>query len=338
MNNRQTFDPKVHTPRSQSEFASLAEPYRRELQVHCYRMLGSIQDAEDLVQETLLRAWLHRESLREQASLRAWLYKIATNACLDSLDRRPKRVLPIQYAPAADPTRPPAAPVIEPIWIEPIPDSLLADTDVSPEACYTWHESVSLAFLAALQTLPSRQRAVLILRDVLEWSADETARLLNLTVPSVNSALHRARVTMSKQYKRHGVDSLPIRSEDPDVRGLLDRYVRAWEAASIDELVSLLKEDATYLMPPSPTWLQGGAAIKQFLAEFVLNGAAQFRILETRANDMPAFAYYQSIAPGSFQAFGIQLLDIEGDRIASSTFFVEPALLRFFGLPETMPM
>jgi RNA polymerase sigma-70 factor (ECF subfamily) len=336
MDTSQTFIPETFHLRSQNEFAALAEPYRHELQVHCYRMLGSLQDAEDLVQETLLRAWLKRASLREQTSLRAWLYKIATNACLDSLDRRPKRILPIQSAPAADPARPPAAPIIEPIWLEPIPDSFLADADSSPETRYTRHESVSLAFLAALQTLPPRQRAVLILRDVLEWSAEETAQLLNLTVSAVNSALHRARVTMSNHYRRRGVESLPIRTNDVRERGLLDRYVRAWEAASIDELVSLLKEDATYLMPPSPTWLQGRGAIKQFLLTFVWNG--DLRMQPTRANDSPALAWYERDAAGTYRALGIQVLELDREEITRATLFLNPALFRFFDLPEVFAL
>src|SRR5437762_12173376 len=191
------------------EFATRAEPYRRELQVHCYRMLGSLQDAEDLVQETLLRAWQKREALREQTSLRAWLYKIATNACLDAIDRRPKRTLPLHYSSPSDPHDPPAPPTLESIWLDPLPDTILADSSASPEAHYSRRESVSLAFLAALQTLPARQRAVLILRDVLDWSAEESAQLLSMTVSAINSTLHRARVTLSKRYQRVNLDALP---------------------------------------------------------------------------------------------------------------------------------
>src|SRR5512135_253769 len=192
----------------QREFSRLTEPYRHELQLHCYRILGSLQDAEDIVQETLLRAWRRLETYEGRAPLRAWLYKIATNACFDALNKRPRRVLPTaQYAPA-DPRQPFAPPVAEPIWLEPYPDDLIAEPEAGPEARYSLRESVSLAFLAALQSLPARQRAALILCDVLDWHASEVSELLEITVSAVNSALHRARVTMQQQYHARGRDTL----------------------------------------------------------------------------------------------------------------------------------
>jgi len=324
---------------SNPEFAARAEAYRREIQVHCYRMLGSLQDAEDLAQDTLVRAWQKRDALREQTSLRAWLYKIATNACLDALARRPKRVLPNHYASAADPHTPPAPPVLEPIWLEPLPDALYADAAVNPEARYSQRESVSLAFLAALHTLPARQRAVLLLRDVLDWSAQETAHLLHLTVPAVNSALHRARVTLSKQYHRASPDTLALRADDPETRALLDRYVRAWETANIDELLALLQEDATFLMPPSPSWLDGAVAMIAFAKNFIApeDAAGLWKLIETRANGEIAFAWYRRLnASKTYRAFGLQTLEMENGKMARWIVFTNPALWRFFELPQTI--
>ena len=184
----------------QNEFSDLVEPYRHELQVHCYRMLGSLHEAEDMVQETFLRAWRRLETYAGRASLRAWLYRIATNVCLDALEKRPRRTLPVRSQPPAEPSALPAPPLTELIWLEPFPDDLLDDVEPTPEARYALHESITLAFLTALQLLPPRQRAVLIMRDVLDWDASEVAELLDMTVSAVNSALHRARVALNKNY------------------------------------------------------------------------------------------------------------------------------------------
>src|SRR5512136_25487 len=204
-------------------FGGLTEPYRHELQVHCYRMLGSLQEAEDLVQETFLRAWRRLETFKGRASLRAWLYKIATNACLDALEKRPRRTLPVRSQPPADPSEPPTPPLTELIWLEPFPDDLLDDVEPTPEARYALHESITLAFLTALQLLPPRQRAVLIMRDVLDWDASEVAELLDMTVSAVNSALHRARAALNKNYSPEPLVNLKL--VDPATRALLDRYV-----------------------------------------------------------------------------------------------------------------
>ncbi len=322
--------------KNQTDFAALAEPYRRELQVHCYRMLGSLQDAEDLVQETLLRAWQKLETYEGRASFRAWLYKIATNACLDALDRRPRRTLPQARQPASDPREPLAPPITEPIWLEPIPDDLLADVEISPEARYDARESITLAFLAALQILPPRQRAVLILRDVLDMHADEVARLLELTVSSVNSALHRARVTMAKHYHHRGIDDLTAKPADEKTRALLDRYMCAWEAADIDALIALFKEDATYPMAPLPSWFQGKAAIRAFIVSNILAGDARerWKLVPTRANARPAIAWYQrDEARSVYRAFAIQVLTFDGDLLADVTTFPNSGLFRFFNLP-----
>lgn len=329
---------QAHMPivRNQDDFGRLAEQYRRELQIHCYRMLGSLQDAEDLVQETLLRAWQRLGTFEGRASFRAWLYKIATNACLDALQRHPQRALPPALQDAADPREPLAPPINEPIWLEPFPDEMLADAATSPEARYDARESVTLAFLTALQLLPPRQRAVLILRDVLDWRASEVAELLGLTVSAVNSALHRARTTLSQHYHARGLEAVKATILDVKIRALLDRYVRAWETADIDELVSLLKEDATFLMPPLPSWYAGRSSIRTSFSSTILAGDARgrWRLLPTRANGQPAFMVYQrEDSNGAYKAFALEVLTIDAEEIAEIASFLNPALFPYFGLP-----
>jgi RNA polymerase sigma-70 factor, ECF subfamily len=319
----------------QREFSGLTEPYRHELQLHCYRILGSLQDAEDIVQETLLRAWRRLDTYEGRAPLRAWLYKIATNACFDALAKRPRRVLPTaQYAPA-DPRQPFAPPITEAIWLEPYPDDLIAEPAAGPEARYSLRESVSLAFLAALQSLPPRQRAVLILCDVLDWRASEAAALLEVTISAVNSALHRARVTMNKHYHAQGRDALATTSLDDDLRRLLERYVQVWEAADIDGLVNLLREDATLSMPPLPTWYAGREAIITAAQVMIFAGDARGRWLmrSAHANRQPACAVYQRDEAGMYHAFGISVLTLEQDRVADIITFIDPALFQRFNLP-----
>jgi RNA polymerase sigma-70 factor (ECF subfamily) len=319
----------------QREFSGLTEPYRRELQLHCYRILGSLQDAEDMVQETLLRAWRRLDTYEGRASLRAWLYKIATNACFDALHKRPRRVLPTAHSAPSDPRQPFAPPVTEPIWLEPYPDELIAEPETGPEARFSRHESVSLAFLAALQSLPPRQRAVLILCDVLDWRASEVAHLLEVTVPAVNSALHRARVTLKKSYHTRGLAAMSAASVDAALRPLLDRYVRAWEAADIDGLVSLLREDATLSMPPLPTWYAGREAISAAAQDMIFAGEARGRWLmqPLRANRQPAYAVYQRDEAGAYHAFGVSVLTVEQDRVAEIITFLDPALFTRFKVP-----
>ncbi len=322
------------------EFAALAEPHRRELQVHCYRMTGSFHDAEDLVQETFLRAWRRRETYAGRAPFRAWLYKIATNTCLDLLERRPPRGLPITRQAASTPDEPIPDSIHEPIWLEPYPDELVAPDAANPEARYSTQESVSLAFLAALHLLPPRQRAALILRDVLDWSAGEAADLLGQSVPAVKSALHRARKTLAGQAHAGLFDGLPARAADDALREQLDRYVSAWEAADADRLAELLRDEATFSMPPIPSWYRGRAAIRGLVARTVFSGRPErrWRLRPTRANGQPAFGLYRwDEAAGAFQPYGLQVVTFDGDGITDVTTFRDPALTARFDLPSELP-
>ncbi len=323
----------------QHGFSALTEPYRRELQVHCYRILGSLQDAEDLVQETLLRAWRRRDTYQGRASLRAWLYKIATNACLDMLEHRSRRTLPFGLGPESDPGEPLAPPVAEPIWLDPYPTEQLADMDSNPDARFALHESITLAFLVALQTLPPRQRAVLILRDVLDWPVTDIAELLETTLSAVNSALHRARTTLDQTYHQAGPDAVQESVVDEVTRRLLERYVQAWETADIAGLTALLREDAILSMPPSPSWYRGRSAVVGLVGSMAFGGDAvgRWRLLPSSANGQPAFAFYQRAARrGTYQGFGLQVLTIQDGLVVSIVAFLDPSALGRFGLPREL--
>lgn len=333
--------PESHDP---NEFGNRVEPYRRELFLHCYRLLGSLHDAEDLVQETMVRAWQHFATFQRRASLRAWLYTIATNVCLDALKQQTRRLLPPIAYPAGDPLSPIAPPLIEPIWLEPFPDSWLSEATEDPAVRYTRRESVSLAFLTVLQLLPPRQRAIVLLSDVLDWHASEIADLLSISVSAVNSALHRARVTLAKQYQTDDrARTERVSQADAATQALLGRYLHAWETQDVTELVTLLREDATVAMPPSPSWFRGRDAIQAALATqvFAPRSPIQWHFAPTRANGCPAFAAYRSVEPGSgYQAFGIHVLTLDagasGVLIASVTAFLNPTLLTFFDLPPVV--
>lgn len=316
-------------------FSALTEPHRGELMTHCYRMLGSLQDAEDLVQETLLRAWRRLDTFEGRASLRTWLYKIATNACLDVLKRRPKRALPQNLRRASDPGEPVSPPAADPIWLEPFPDELLAPFDTSPEARYEAHESISLAFLIALQELPPRQRAVLIFCDVLGWSIREVVDLLETTTTAVHSALYRARSRLNDHYSTEDFQNRRLSQLDHQTRALLDRYVHAWEAADIDALVALLKEDATFTMPPFPIWYRGRRSIRTFISSTILAGDPQgrWRLQPVQTNSQPGFAWYRRDEPGDrYAAYAIQVLTIQDGLLSEITTFGFPHLFPFFGL------
>ncbi len=320
-------------------FQHLVEPYRPEIQLHCYRMLGSLHDAEDLVQETFLRAWRGLDDFEGRTSLRSWLYRIATNACLNARRANARRVLPETHGPPAD-HAPLGAADAEIAWLEPYPDAALegiADVAPGPEARYEMREAVQLAFTAAIQELPPRQRAVLLLRDVLGWSAGETAALLDASAASVNSALQRARATLRQRFPSGRPGAQPV----PDDRQgrLLQRYVRTWEESDLDGFVALLREDAVLSMPPWRQWHVGRAAIRAFMAWVWRPDRRRHHLLvPTAANRQPAFGHYRSESEGSeWRAFGIQVLTLQDDAIASLTNFVDARLFAAFGLPSVLP-
>jgi RNA polymerase sigma-70 factor, ECF subfamily len=312
----------------ENAFGRLVEPYRGELHAHCYRMLGSVHDAEDAMQEAMLRAWRGLERFEGRSSLRSWLYTIATNVSLNQIARRPKRVLPVDYGPAADPHDGPGEPLLESVWIEPYPDERLGleDGPAGPDARYERRESVELAFIAALQLLPPNQRAVLILREVLGFSAKEAAEMLETTTASVNSALQRARATIDQR--------LPERSQQETLRSLgddrlceiVDGYVDAWERCDVDAVVAMLTEDATFAMPPLQTWFGGSDGIQTFLAGWPLSGQWRWRPLQVRANGQVALAFY-SWDPDeeAYLPFALNVLTFRGERISDVTAFIARA-------------
>jgi RNA polymerase sigma-70 factor (TIGR02960 family) len=319
-------------------FRGLTEPYRRELQLHCYRILGSVQDAEDLVQETLLAAWRGLDAFEGRASLRTWLYRIASNRCLNALRdtaRRP-RELPAPPEPSPEPPAPTRTP--EPIWLEPYPDALLeglADTSAEPGARYEMREAVALAFVAGLQHLPPRQRAVLVLRDVLGFRAAEAAEILETSETSVNSALVRARTALTNRLPAGGRDHAPMPSS-PREHELVGRFADAFQNGDVDEVVALLTDDAWLTMPPAPLAYQGPAAIAGFLSTVPAGGALErFRLVPTRANMQPAFGcYLKDPHSPTARAYGLMVLTLEGDRVAAITGFPDTGVFPVFGLPR----
>jgi RNA polymerase sigma-70 factor (ECF subfamily) len=321
-------------------YARLVGPYRGELHAHCYRMLGSAVDAEDALQETLLRAWRGLPRFEGKSSLRSWLYRIATNVCLRAIERRPKRVLPIDYAPAADPHDGPAEPVTEAVWLEPYPeDSLgLASGLAGPDARYEQHESVELAFIAALQHLPARQRAVLILRDVLGFSARETARALGTTAVSVDSALQRAHKTADERLPKQSQQATLRSLGDDALSQVVQRYVAAWERNDVDAIVAMLAEDARLTMPPLPTWYQGRGQVSKFLSGWPLAGAYRWRLIPTRANGQVAFdAYVRDEKTQIFMPHGVVVLTLRGAQIEEITAFLLPEAFPGFDFPSAIP-
>jgi RNA polymerase sigma-70 factor, ECF subfamily len=315
----------------ESAFAELFERHRRELQVHCYRMLGSFEDSEDLVQETFLRAWRSRESFERRSTFRAWLYRIATNACLDTLQRKPRRLLPSQLGPPANPPLPVLPPADLP-WLQPYPDHLLegiAPPDDEPEAVIVARETIEIAFLSAIQLLPPRQRAALILRDVLGWSAKETASLLETSVAAANSALQRARVTLNRHLPARRTDWAPSTNANKDERAVLRRFMAALEHADGATLVDLLREDARATMPPTPSWHDGREAIATAVAQSMSPGTPEYvghwRLVPFGVNLQPAAAaYLQRPGDTEHRAFALDVLRVEDGKIAEITAFIQP--------------
>jgi RNA polymerase sigma-70 factor (TIGR02960 family) len=314
-------------------FQALTEPYRRELQVHCYRMLGSLQDAEDVLQDTLLAAWQGLGSFEERASIRTWLYRIATNRCLNALRAARRRLAKEWDIPQVEPPEPTR--LGEVVWLEPYPDALLEDAigiPLGPEARYQQTESISLAFVTALQLLPTRQRAVLILRDVLGYQANEIADMLDSTVDSVNSALKRARASLRQQLP-------PLEREPPPApdsrveRALVAKFVRAWESGDVDALVALLTADVNVSMPPIPLEYHGRDLVARFCAGIMRR--RRHELVPTRANHQPAFAAYLHASGGIRHATGLFVLTLAGDRIGAMTRF-DSGVLRWFGLPHSL--
>jgi RNA polymerase sigma-70 factor, ECF subfamily len=320
-------------------FARLVKPHRNALHAHCYRMLASVPDAEDAVQDALLNAWRGLSGFEGRSSVRSWLYAIATNACLRAIERRPKRVLPIDFGPAADPHGALDEPLVETVWMEPYPDERLGIDDglAGPEARYEQRESVELAFIAALQHLPAQQRAVLILRDVLGFSAREVAESLETTPTGVDSALQRARKSVDERLPKRSQQAVLRSLDDQGLREIVEGFVDAWERSDVDAVVAMLTSDGAISMPPYPTWYRGRDAVAAFLAEFPLRRDRRWRIVPVRANGQLAFGEYSwDEERGVFTAHSINLTLAE-EGIAEITAFLDPELIPRFGLPEEIP-
>ena len=316
-------------------FRELIEPHRRELRVHCYRMLGSFQDAEDALQDTLLSAWQGVGGFEGRASLRTWLYRIATNRCLNirrSASRRPAKEWDVPGVEPPEPSR-----LGEVVWLEPFPDAFLKgaiDRPLGPEAKYEQTESISLAFVAAVQLLPPRQLAVLVLRDVLGFHASEVADMLDTTVESVNSALKRARSSM--QRRRPPADYKPAPAvNSPSEDAMVNKFVSAWESADVDSLVALLTDDVFISMPPMPFEYQGRDLVARFCAG-IFGAGRKFDLVRTRANGQPAFGAYLRFPNGISHGIGLYVLTLSGDKISAMTRF-ENSVIPWFDLPRSLP-
>ena len=318
-------------------FRELTDPYRSELQVHCYRILGSVQDAEDLVQETLLAAWRGLEAFEGRSSVRAWLYRIATNRCLNALRDRARRPREVQaMAEPPEPTR-----RTEPIWLEPYPDALLEDIpdrSPGPDARYEAREAVALAFISALQNLPPRQRAVLVLRDVLGFRTAEVADMLDTGEASVKGALQRARATLGERLPAPDRDRAPLPNSARE-RELVGRFADAVESGDVDDVVSLLTDDALLTMPPQPLEYQGHEAIAAFLRHRAELRGAALRVVPTRANSQPAFGCYLPDPHAAIaRPYGMIVVTPAGEAITAITWFSDTGVFRHFGLPRTLPI
>ena len=321
----------------QDAFARLVEPHRGALHAHCYRMLGSVPDAEDAVQEALLAAWRGLPRFEGRSSLRSWLYAIATNASLKAIERRPRRVLPVDYAPASDPHDGPGEPIVESVWVDPYPDERLGleAGPAGPEARYEQRESVELAFIAALQQLPARQRAALILRDVLGFSSREVAETLETTPPAVDSVLQRAHRAVNERLPERSQQATLRSLDDERLREVVDGFLDAWERTDVDAVVSMLASDAVMTMPPHPTWYRGRDAVAAFLERRPLRSDRRWRLVPVRANGQLGFGHYMwGEGRETFVPHGITVLTLDGQRIAEITSFLDSELIPRFGLPD----
>jgi RNA polymerase sigma-70 factor, ECF subfamily len=323
----------------QDAFRRLVEPHRAQLHAHCYRMLGSVHDAEDALQDTLLRAWRGLCRFDGRSAFRRWLYRITTNACLDALARRPKRVLPIDYGPPAEPdAAEPQEPLAKAVWVEPYPDEIVGVESgyAAPEACYEQREAVELAFVAALQHLPPRQRAVLILREVLGFSAKEVSESLGTTVASVNSALQRARRALDDRLPENSQQATMRALGDERVRQIVQQFTEAFERGDVEAIVALLTEDATFAMPPYATWYRGRDAIAD---SWLMPGGPppRLRYVSTRANGQPAVGtYVLDQRRNRYFAIALDVLTLRGARISAITAFRTPEVFPRFGLPAQL--
>jgi RNA polymerase sigma-70 factor (ECF subfamily) len=306
-------------------YRRLVEPHRRELHAHCYRMLGSVHDAEDALQDALLRAWRGLARFEGRSSLRSWLYRIATNACLSAVARRPRRVLPIDHGPPADPHDHSEAPLVDSVWVEPYPDERLAleDGRAAPEARYERRESVELAFVAALQHLAPNQRAVLILREVLGFSGQETAEALQTSVAAVNSAMQRARKAVDERLPAQSQQATLRVLGDQRLREVVEGYMDAMARGDVEAVVAMLAQDAVWSMPPLASWYRGREAIALFLATAPLNGEWRWRHLRARASGQPAVgAYIWDERDRAYRPFALDVLTLRGEQIAAITSFI----------------
>jgi RNA polymerase sigma-70 factor (ECF subfamily) len=315
----------------EAAFGRLIEGYRGELHAHCYRMLGSLHDAEDAMQDALLRAWRGLPRFEGRSSLRSWLYTIATNTCLNQISRRPKRVLPVDYGPAFEPHDGIGLPPAEASWVEPYPDEAagLEDGFASPDARYELRESVELAFVAALQNLPANQRAVLILREVLGFSASEAAESLETSVASVNSALQRARKAVDERLPEQSQQATLRALGDDGIREVVEGYMDAMGSGDIDRMVTMLAEDAAWSMPPLPAWFQGSEALRGFMENGPLSGDWRWRHVPTRANGQPAVGSYAWYEPdGCYRPFALDVMTLDASgRIKAVTSFINRSVL-----------
>jgi RNA polymerase sigma-70 factor, ECF subfamily len=320
----------------ESAFRRIVDEHGDQLHAHCYRMLGSLHDADDAFQETLVRAWRGLPEFGGRSSFRTWLYRVATNTSLDTISRRPTRVLPVDYGPSSEPGEDPGPPLVESVWLEPYPDECVPAAYASPDAAYEQREAVELAFVAALQLLPGTQRAVLILREVLGFSAQEASETLDTSVASVNSALQRARKTVSERLPDRSQQETLRALGDERLRRLVDAYVEAWARGDVDAVAALLAEDAVFSMPPWAMWWRGRATIAGFAAEAV-KICATARVMPVALNGQLAVASYGlDTDTGRYSPLAIDVLTLEGPLIKEITAFISPGMFPRLGLPSAL--